>query len=452
MLKARTLALLLVSFWCVSPAQSQGMMEGTFVRGLGAGMGAGTAASMGHGKVVRRTAESMIQAQQAMLAQTKAIEQYVATGVQLAAKKQWQNAEQYFQEALKVIAKRDGPGSPKSVPVLAQLAKVSKNQHKLDDAIGYQKTVVAFANAGKAQNPTAAVQAQVDLSNLYMDKGDLANAEGVLKQSADIVRTNKSIPPKTYSTTLRVYGEVLRKLNKEAEAETIDKELAAQVEPATTASAGAPAGAAQTADTSVAPQVVPADATASSTSSNTNTTASAAATAGATSAPSTVIAPNATAAASVTPTASGTPTASDPSSSDAALDLKAPATATQPEPNPAATAPAAPTASAAPTPSTTSSSAASADAGASQNPPPSGGLLPPPTAEWPVMNSDGKIGAEPTAPAADSPPAAPAPAPPAAPAASQSAGETSAVPATSQPAEASSAAAPVSTPAQSDTK
>ncbi len=195
MQKARALALLLVSIGCISPAQSQGMMEGTFVRGLGAGMGAGLAGSMGKGKVVRRTYESMLQAQQAMVAQTKQIEQYVATGVQLEAKKQWANAEQYFRDALKMIAKRDGPGSQKSAPVLAHLAKVTKNQNKLDEAIGYQKTVVAFANVSKAQNPTAAVQAQADLSSMYIDKGQYANAEGVLKQSADIVRHDRSVSP-----------------------------------------------------------------------------------------------------------------------------------------------------------------------------------------------------------------------------------------------------------------
>jgi hypothetical protein len=355
MQKARTLALLLVSIACISPANSQGMMEGTFVRGLGAGMGAGTAAGMGHGKVVRRTAESLIQAQQAMIAQTKTIEQYVASGIQLQAKKQWTTAEQYFQEALKVIAKRDGPGSPKSAPVLARLATVAKNQHKLDEAIGYQKTVVAFANNAKAQNPTAAVQAQVELSNLFIDKGDLHNAEGTLKQSADIVRSDRSIPPKTYSTTLRVYGEVLRKLNKNSEADAIDAEIASKGGESTTAASVANVTTPQPAATTT-PPAVSADGTAVSTA----------------------------------PPETAVPAASSSASASAAAASAAPegtASAAQ-----SANSSAASLTSATDAASATSSGGETVPAAAT-NPP--GALLPPPTADWPVMSSDGKIVSEP---------------------------------------------------------
>ncbi|HNB24067.1 MAG TPA: tetratricopeptide repeat protein [Candidatus Melainabacteria bacterium] len=373
MQKARTLALLLVFIACISPAHSQGMMEGTFVRSLGAGMGAGTAASMGHGKVVRRTAESMIQAQQAMIAQTKAIEQYVGAGIQQQAKKQWQTAEQYFQEALKMIAKRDGPGSPKSAPVLARLANVAKNQHKLDEAIGYQKTVVAFANQSKAQNPTAAVEAQVDLSSLFIDKGDLANAEGVLKQSVDTVRHDRNIPPKTYSTTLRVYGEVLKKLNKNTEAEVVAAELAKQ-------SGEVPATAAATEPPAVSSAAPPAVSISP--------------------APTDVTAPVDAAAA-----APATNSVSEQTAPPAGASTVSAATSTEPS----ATTPA----SAAPSEPSTSAAAAAAPSEPTANNPP-GALLPPPTAEWPVMNSDGKIvsesSSEPSQPAAP-PPAAAEPAP-----------------------------------------
>jgi len=350
--KARTLALLLMSIACITPAQSQGIMEGTFVRGLGAGMGAGTAASIGHGKVVRRTAESMIQAQQAIIAQTKAIEQSVATGIQMQAKKQWALAEQYFQDALRMIAKRDGPGSPKSAPVLSRLANVAKNQHKLDDAIGYQKTVVAFANNARAQNPTAAVQAQVDLSSLFIDKGDLANAEGVLKQSADTVRRDRSIPPKTYSTTLRVYGEVLRKLNKNAEAEVVDAELASQGmdAPAPTTAVvvqpEAPSVPVETAEHAAAPPVVQApDPSATPAEPDTNVTA----------------------ASPANQTAAGAEIAAGDASHRQDNADGAAAVAT----------------------SNSSPSAAPSPDAAPAVPP--GELLPPPTADWPVMNADGKI-------------------------------------------------------------
>ncbi|MBA3994142.1 MAG: hypothetical protein C0469_11495 [Cyanobacteria bacterium DS2.3.42] len=407
MQKARALALLLVSIGCISPAQSQGMMEGTFVRGLGAGMGAGLAGSMGKGKVVRRTYESMLQAQQVMVAQTKQIEQYVATGVQLEAKKQWANAEQYFQDALKMIAKRDGPGSQKSAPVLAHLAKVTKNQNKLDEAIGYQKTVVAFANVAKAQNPAAAVQAQTDLGSMYIDKGQYANAEGVLKQSADIVRHDRSVSSKTYSTTLRVYGEVLRKLNKDAEADSIDAELASQAETnATTATApGAPTGGATTANpaqvtsaVSVASPAVPVESAPVSASMPVSATSPAALSSG-------------TAASSAT----------DPATSITTGEPKTSASAAQPE---------APVASTAP--------AAQPDA-APPNPP--GALLPPPTADWPVMDSDGKIVSQPSAPPVETPVVSPASdAPSASPAASQAVSNTP--PPSSNPSSSDSPTAP----------
>ncbi|MBX9947572.1 MAG: hypothetical protein K2Y39_00280 [Candidatus Obscuribacterales bacterium] len=395
MQKARTLALLLVSIACISPAQSQGIMEGTFVRGLGAGMGAGTAASLGHGKVVRRTAESIIQAQQVMIAQTKVIEQYVATGIQLQAKKQWSSAEQYFQDALKMIAKRDGPGSPKSAPVLSRLANVAKNQHKLDEAIGYQKTVVAFANNARSQNPTAAVQAQVDLSGLFIDKGDLANAEGVLKQSVDTVRRDRSIPPKTYSTTLRVYGEVLRKLNKNAEADVVDAELASQGTdaPAAATALQSPAQTVpvQNPDQPAAPAAVPYPETSVSSAAppETNTASTA------------VPVPNQTAADS--------PVASDDAPAQQAASTAAAAVSDSSAPSPAA-----PAAEAAPAL-------------------PPGELLPPPTAEWPVMNEDGKIVSESSAgSSAPSTPGASPSSPEAASPADQSKGATEAAPSESK--------------------
>ncbi len=329
MQKARALALLSLSLACITPAFAQGMMEGTFVRGLGAGMGAGTAASLGKGKTVRRTYESMLQAQQAMLAQTKAIEQYVAAGAQLEAKKQWTNAEQYFQYALQMIAKRDGPGSPKSVPVLEHLAKINKDQKKLDQAIGYQKTVVAFANRAAQQNPAAAVQAQNFLSSMYIDKGDFTNAEGVLKQSTDIVRKDRSINPQTYTSTLKVYGVVLRKLNKTAEADQVDAELATQSTDgtSTTAQTATPAHSNSPVVTAT-PPAVPGDAGSANTSATSTT-------------------------------------------NSAAVDPTTAAGSALPETAPSAAA---------------NSSSASV---------PVSVPLPPPTADWPVIGSDGKISSEP---------------------------------------------------------
>lgn len=406
MQKARALALVSLFVACISPAQSQGLMEGTFVRGLGAGMGAGTAASLSKGKTVRNTYEQMLQAQQAMLAQTKAIEQYVAIGAQLQVKKQWANAEQYFQSALQLIAKRDGPGSPKSVPVLEKLAKVSKEQNKLDQAIGYQKTVVAFANRGAQQNPAAAVQAQADLSSMYMDKGDFSNAEGVLKQSTEIVRRDKSINPKTYSSTLKVYGVVLRKLNKMAEADLIEAELAQQSGEAAATTAASTAASASTSaaeqHVTAAPAVVPAA-----------TTSTAGTTTAATSVTATT--PAATPAATPAPDAASTAAESKAETSSSA--------------SAAASTSDGATSSSAASPSAAVSESATAAPAANAAPPV---LLPPPTADWPVMGEDGKIVSEPSVPQAKSSQPAPASSAPA-PASSEPA-PTSSAPTSASPA------------------
>ncbi|HEY9786766.1 MAG TPA: hypothetical protein V6D17_15295 [Candidatus Obscuribacterales bacterium] len=201
------------------------MIEGTSVRGLSAGLGAGTAAGLSKGRVFQRTYDMGLQAQQAVVAQTRAIENYVVLATQYEAKKQWENAEKCYTYALQFIARRDGPGSPKSAPLLENLARVCKEQRKINDAIGYQKTVVAFANASKVQSIPKIVQTQNDLSNLYISKGDFASAEPIARKSVELVRNDRSISPRELHATLRVYGEVLRGLHREPEAIAIESSI-----------------------------------------------------------------------------------------------------------------------------------------------------------------------------------------------------------------------------------
>ena len=87
-------------------------METGGVHAATAGLGAGLAAGASHGRVLTRSYQAMLQAQQVALIQTKAIHQYMALGAQYEAKREWENAEKSFKYVLQVTALRDGPGSP----------------------------------------------------------------------------------------------------------------------------------------------------------------------------------------------------------------------------------------------------------------------------------------------------------------------------------------------------
>lgn len=206
-----------------SAASAQGLTEGGFLRLGTAGMGAGLAASLNNGRVVRRSYESMVAAQQAAVAQSKAIAQWTAQAAELEKKKQFANAENAYKYVLSMIARRDGPGSEKSLPVLQKLAKVTKEQKKTDDAIRYQTTVVAFMERAKNPNAEATLNAQNELTNMFLNKQDFAHAEPVAAKAADIVKKNPSISTQQRTATLRVYGSILHQLHKEDAAAEIEK-------------------------------------------------------------------------------------------------------------------------------------------------------------------------------------------------------------------------------------
>lgn len=218
-----TTLVLTTPFLAVQNAWGQAIGEFGGVNAGVAGMGAGLAASMGHGELVRKTYESAAQAQQALAAQNKAVEQYYKLGNQFELKKQWDCAEKAFTYVLQVIARRDGPGSPKSVPALKHLASISQSQNRLDQAISYQKTILAFTRAAKVPDKPALVQESVALSNLFIKKADYPSAEPLLRDSVALGK--ETMPPADYQRTLRVYGKVLRQLNKPQEAQQVEAEL-----------------------------------------------------------------------------------------------------------------------------------------------------------------------------------------------------------------------------------
>jgi hypothetical protein len=201
---------------------AQGMSEFGAVQAGAAGLGAGLAASQNHGALVRNGYEAAVQAQGAMFVQNRAIQQYLAAGQAFEAKKQWANAEMAFTYVLQVICKRDGPGSPATVPALKHLVAVSKGQNKIDKAIGFQKTVVAFAHAAPKPDTASLLSAERDLSDMYVKKGDFASAEPVLQDAVKIQDKVPKLTPEQRSATLKVYGRVLRELNKIREADEVD--------------------------------------------------------------------------------------------------------------------------------------------------------------------------------------------------------------------------------------
>jgi len=196
-LKARIFSLLLVALaanCCALPVQAQAFMEFGGVQAGAAGLGAGLAASQNHGAAIRSTYEVAVQAQQALVAQNKAIEQYLAQGIKYESQKDYASAEKCFTYVLQVVNRRDGPGSAGGIPALKHLVSIKIAQNKIDDAIGFQKTVTAFSQSVKNASPQSILKTKLDLSNLFLIKEDYANAEPVLQQSALWCKTTKSLP------------------------------------------------------------------------------------------------------------------------------------------------------------------------------------------------------------------------------------------------------------------
>ncbi len=219
------------------PAQGQAFMEYGGVQAGAAGLGAGLAASHNNGAAVRNTYETAVQAQQALVQQNKAIEQYLAMGIKYEAKKDWDSAEKCFTYVLQVVNRRDGPGSANGIPALKHMVNIKVAQNKIDDAIGFQKTVVAFTQAAKNADPRNTLKTKMDLSNLFLKKDDYSSAEPYLQQSATLVEENKAFANEQKRSTLKTYTKVLRKLKKNAEADAVDSKLAKYETAESTASA-----------------------------------------------------------------------------------------------------------------------------------------------------------------------------------------------------------------------
>ncbi len=211
-----------------APAGAQSIMEAGGLHAGVAGLGAGLAASQNHGRAIRSTYEVAAQTQQAVLAQNEAIKQYLNLGTKYEARKDWVAAEKCYAYVLQVVNRRDGPGSANGLPALKHLVSVNLAQNKIPEAIGFQKTVVAFTERAKQADPRQVLQSKLDLSRLFIKQNDYSNAEPYLQQSVAITQNDTTIPIAQRKTTLKTYSTVLRKLKKTTEAEAIESKLAEQ--------------------------------------------------------------------------------------------------------------------------------------------------------------------------------------------------------------------------------
>lgn len=216
------LSLALICFFATQATQAQGIFESQAVRGLSAGMGSGMAAGLSNGKVVQRSYERMVEAQQAGLALTKTINEYVSFGTIYEQKKDWLQADKCFRFVLQLIARRDGPGSKSTVPILTHLVVTSKAQNKLDEALAFQKTILSFAQSCKVPDTKVILQAQQDLASVYMLKQDYVTAAPILKDSLDRCYSSSEFLPKQLQSIKKKYASTLRKLNREAEAVALE--------------------------------------------------------------------------------------------------------------------------------------------------------------------------------------------------------------------------------------
>ncbi|HEY9793946.1 MAG TPA: hypothetical protein V6D22_26355 [Candidatus Obscuribacterales bacterium] len=236
----RLLVALTVACLVTPPVVAQGMLESGGVRAFSAGLGAGLAGSLGHGAFVRQSYEAGLEAQKAIAEQTKAINDYAVRGAQFETKQQWAYAEMAYKYVLSLISHRDGPGSANSLPVLAHLSKITKQEHKLDDAISYQKTVVALTQASKKLEPKALLAAQRDLSGLFIEKRDYPAAKNALQREVALFDRYPSLPREELSVSMEVYGKVLQRLGEPSGSSAPPSVAGAynEIPPTTTASTG----------------------------------------------------------------------------------------------------------------------------------------------------------------------------------------------------------------------
>lgn len=182
------------------------------------GLGAGTAGlGAGLGASLKNKNPKSAPAKPTVIPTEKEMEKTVATGAKLQSEKKWGDAEECYKTVLRMIFKREGAGSEKSVPTLQQLVTVTKEQGKYKDAIGYQKTIFAFA-----QRSGSDTKERFTLGKLYLLDGNLQQAESTMRST--LAKVNE-LPEGERVDAMKTQLEVLQKLNRTDEAKQLEAQI-----------------------------------------------------------------------------------------------------------------------------------------------------------------------------------------------------------------------------------
>ncbi len=203
------------------PAFGQGSIEmsgaGAGAAGLGAGFGA-QFSKQGSKTQGAKTGGKNAPPKANAIPTEKELDQTVASGTKLQSEKKWGDAEECFKSVLRMINLREGPGSAKSVPTLQQLVSVTTEQGKFKDAIGYQKTVVAFS-----QRSGTSAKERVALGKLFLLDGNLQQAESTMRTA---LASGNELSAEQRLEAMRTQVDVLQKLNRADEAKALEAEIA----------------------------------------------------------------------------------------------------------------------------------------------------------------------------------------------------------------------------------
>ena len=281
-MKSKTrLALLWVIIVCSSgqstPAQAQGMMEGTGLSGTAAGVGGGLGA--GAYKLFNKTTENAAASLKSVSAAARnqpptikeiqakttgltaaakeksevdpvaaaklwlelaqyrqkqvgkydpiAAEAYKNAGVSQLSSKQFSQAEDNFKMALSYCNRINGEKSPKSVAILQNLGRSLKEQDRSTEAVPYFKQALELQEKLPHADARSVFTTRVGLGEALYKSGTYADAEPLLKTSVEQGETNNFCGKEEMTSLMDTYAECLRKDNKADEADLVSKKAEA---------------------------------------------------------------------------------------------------------------------------------------------------------------------------------------------------------------------------------
>ena len=141
--------------------------------------------------------------------------------------KQYSQAEDSLKTALAFSSRINGANSPKSLPLLNQLADSLKQQDRDAEAITYYKQALAMEARSPGPDPKSAFSTKSSLGDAYFKTKSYTEAEPLLKQSIEIAEQNHYCDKASMTTLLANYAATLVQNNKLDESEQISKKIKA---------------------------------------------------------------------------------------------------------------------------------------------------------------------------------------------------------------------------------